>query len=147
MKNRILVSTVFISSILFASVVPYNSNLLSSKKNIKSFSGAISLHLYKRGLEKDVAVKRVSQFLIGEDFENDLMVQNLLNSFEMLNYDDLINYIAESALHSKSVDLSSYEHIIGVLQSLNSVNLNNETLKLIEKVSSENKIIRLTYAA
>ncbi|MEA3372002.1 MAG: hypothetical protein U9Q40_11770 [Campylobacterota bacterium] len=147
MKNRILVSTLFISSILFASVAPYSNSQFSSKKNIKSFSSTVSLHLYKRGLDKDVAVKKVSQFFIGEDFENDLMVQNILNNFEMLSRDKLISYLADSVLYSKRVDLSSYESVVAIFQSLDGVNLNLKTLRMIEKVTLENEKIRLMCAA
>jgi len=145
MKNKILISTVFISNIIFASPVPYNTNQISFNKNIKRFSGAISKHLYEKGLNKDVAQEKVSKFVIGGDFENDLMAQNILNNFDTVKYDNLVSYIAEATLYSKKVDLSSYETLIGVFQKLDKVILDKQTLAKIEKVSLENEKIRLLY--
>lgn len=145
MKNKILISTVFISNIIFASPLPYNTNQASLYKNVKRFSGAVSMHLYQKGLDRDVAHEKVSQFVIGGDFENDLMAQNILNNFDTLKYDNLISYIAETTLYSKKVDLSSYETLIGVFQKLDKVILDKQTLAKIEKVSLENEKIRLLY--
>jgi len=142
MNKRILISTVFISNIIFASVLPSQINQINSNKNrLGTFSTVVSQHLYKRGLDKEIAQKKVSNFLIGEDFENDLMIQNILSNLSMLEYDRIIEYIASSALYSQEVDLSSYETIIGMVQKINS-NLDKSTLKKIEKVSLENKKIK-----
>lgn len=147
MKNKILISTVFISNIIFASVVPSQINQINFNKNFNTFSSAVSLYLYKKGLDKNVAQEKVSQFLVGGDFENDLMVQNILNNFERVNYEGIIEYIAQATLHSKKVDLSSYESIIGVLQKINNTLVDKQTLAKIEKVSLENEKIRVLYGA
>ena len=147
MNKRILISTVFISNIIFASVLPSQINQISLNKNrLGTFSTVVSQHLYKRGLDKEIAQKKVSSFLIGEDFENDLMIQNILSNLGMLEYDSVIEYIANSALYSKEVDLSSYDTIIGMVQKINS-NLDKLTLQKIEKVSLGNKKIKQLHAA
>ena len=147
MNKRILISTVFISNIIFASVLPSQINQISLNKNrLGTFSTVVSQHLYKRGLDKEIAQKKVSSFLIGEDFENDLMIQNILSNLSMLEYDSVIEYIANSALYSKEVDLSSYDTIIGMVQKINS-NLDKLTLQKIEKVSLGNKKIKQLHAA
>lgn len=147
MKNKILISTVFISNIIFASVLPLESNKINFNKNFNTFSSTVSLHLYKRGLEKKVAQEKVSQFLMGGDFENDLMVQNILNNFERVNYEGIVSYIAQATLHSKKVDLSSYESIIGVLQKIDYTLVDKQTLAKIEKVSLVNEKIRVLYGS
>ena len=143
MNKRILISTVFISNIIFASVLPSQINQINLNKNrLGTFSSLVSLHLYKRGLDKDVAHKKVSNFLIGGDFENDLMIQNILSNFNTIEYDNVVEYIANSALYSKEVDLSSYDTIIGMVQKTDGVSLDKLTLQKIEKVSLENKKIK-----
>ncbi len=146
MNKRILISTVFISNIIFASVLPSQINQINLNKNrLGTFSTVVSQHLYKRGLDKEIAQKKVSNFLVGEDFENELMLQNILSNFDMLQYESVIEYIASSALYSKEVDLSSYDTIIGMVQKINS-NLDELTLQKIEKVSLENKKIKQLHA-
>ena len=148
MNKRILISTVFISNIIFASVLPSQINQISFNKNrVGTFSSLISLHLYKRGLDKEIAQKKVSNFLIGEDFENDLMIHNILSNLDMLDYNSVVEYIASSALYSKEVDLSSYDTIIGMVQKIKNTNLDELTLEKIEKVSLENKKIKQLHAA
>ncbi len=146
MNKRILISTVFISNIIFASVLPSQINQINLNKNrLGTFSTVVSQHLYKRGLDKEIAQKKVSNFLVGEDFENELMLQNILSNLDMLEYESVVEYIASSALYSKEVDLSSYDTIIGMVQKINS-NLDELTLQKIEKVSLENKKIKQLHA-
>ena len=147
MNKRILISTVFISNIIFASVLPSHVNQITFNKNrLGTFSSLVSLHLYKRGLDKDVAHKKVSNFLIGGDFENDLMIQNILSNLDVLEYGSVVEYIADSALYSKEVDLSSYDTIIGIVQKADGINLDKLTLQKVEKVSLQNKKIKQLHA-
>jgi len=143
MKSNILITTVLISNIIFASVLPAQINQTNfNKKRVGTFSSAVSLHLFKRGLEEEIAQKKVSDFLVGEDFENDLMIHNILSAFDSIEYDNVLDYIANSTLYSKEVDLSSYETIVGMVQKIDGVSLDKLTLEKIEKVSLENKMIK-----
>ena len=148
MKSRILITTVFVSNIIFASVVPSQINQINFNINrVGTFSNIVSLHLFKRGLDEEVAQKKVSDFLVGEDFENDLMIHNILSSFDNIEYENIVEYIANSALYSKEIDLSSYDTIIGMIQKINNTNLDELTLQKIEKVSLQNKKIKQLHAA
>ena len=143
MNKKILISTVFISNIIFASVSPLQINQINLNKNrLKSFSGVVSLHLYNRGLDKDAAIKKVSNSLKGEDFENDLMIQNILSTLDDIKYENIVAYIADSVLKSKEVDLSSYDTIIGMIQKTSKMRLDKSTLEKVEKLSLENKKIK-----
>jgi len=143
MSKKILISTVFISNIIFASVSPAQISQVQSNKNrLGTFSSLVSLHLYKRGLDKDVAIQKVSDFLVGKDFENDLMIQNILSNFDKIEHDNVVEYIANSALYSKEVDLSSYDTLIGMVQKIENKSLDALILKKIEKISLENKKIK-----
>ena len=143
MNKKILISTVFITNIIFASVLPSHINQINLNKNrLGSFSSAVSLHLYKRGLDEKVAIKKVSESLIGEDFENELMIQNILTHLDGLEYDSIIAYIADSVLHSKEIDLSSYGTIVGMIQKISKSRLDKEVLQKIEKLSLENVKIK-----
>ena len=143
MNKRILISTVFISNIIFASVLPSQITQTNLNKNrVGIFSSLASLYLYKRGLDKDIATKKVSSSLKGGDFENDFMIQNILSSFNTLERDSIVEYIATSALYSKEVDLCSYDTIIGMIQQTAGISLDKVTLQKIEKVSLQNTKIK-----
>lgn len=143
MKNRILITTVFLSNIIFASVLPSHINETNFNKNrVSTFSSAVTLYLFKRGIDKDVAQKKVSDFLVGQDFENDLMIHNILSNFNTLEYDNIVDYIANCALYSKTVDLSSYDFVIGMIQTVNTVTFDELTLQKIEKITLENRKIK-----
>ncbi len=147
MNKRILISTVFISNIIFASVLPSQITQTNLNKNrVGIFSSLASLYLYKRGLDKDIATKKVSSSLKGGDFENDFMIQNILSSFNTLERDNIVEYIATSALYSKEVDLCSYDTIIGMIQQTAGISLDKVTLQKIEKVSLQNTKIRQLYS-
>ncbi len=144
MNKRILISTVLISNIIFASVLPSQINQINlNKHRFNTLSSIVSLHLYHRGLDKDVAIKKVSNTLVGQDFENEFMIQNILSKFSEIKYENIIDYLADSALQSREVDLSSYESLIGMVQKISKSSLDKNTLKQIEKISLENKNIKL----
>ncbi|RLA75982.1 MAG: hypothetical protein DRG78_19950 [Epsilonproteobacteria bacterium] len=148
MNKRILISTVFISNIIFASVLPSQINQINLNKNrLGAFSTLVSFHLYKRGLDKHIAIKKVSESLIGEDFENELMIQNILAQLDIVEYESIINYIADSVLHARAVDLSSYGTIVGMVQKISKLRLDKENLKKIEKISLENTKIKQLHSA
>ena len=143
MNKRILISTVFISNIIFASVLPSHINQINLNTNrLGTFSTAVSLHLYKRGLDEKVAIKKVSESLLGEDFENELMIQNILTQLDTVEYESIINYIADSVLHSREVDLSSYGTIVGMVQKISKIRLDKVNLQKIERISSQNVKIK-----
>ena len=143
MNKRILISTVFISNIIFASVLPSHINQINLNKNrLGAFSTAVSFNLYKRGLDEKAAIKKVSDSLVGEDFENELMIQNILTQLDIVKYDDIIAYIADSVLHSKEVDLSLYGTIVGMVQKISLSSLDKTSLQKIEKISSQNAKIK-----
>ena len=144
MNKRILISTVFISNIIFASVLPTQINQINlNKYRFNTLSNAVSLHLYNRGLDKGVAIKKVSNSLIGQDFENEFMIQNILSNLDEIKYENIVDYLADSALQSREVDLSSYESLIAMVQKIVKSSLDENTLKKVEKISLENKNIKL----
>lgn len=149
MKKEILILTVLISNIAFASALPLEVReaieITTKKNRVVSLYSTASDHLYKRGLDKNVAKQKVLDSLKGDEYINDLMAQNIIENFNDIKFEDIISYIGDSALHGKSVDLSSYANIINLFQKNNGLALDTLILEKIEKISLENKSIKLLY--
>lgn len=143
MKIKILIVTIFITNIAFASSLPIDTREIKVNKNItKNLANTVSAHLHSKGLDKDVANERVSKSLVSGEIASDLMAINLLNHFPQLQHEDVISYISKCALFNKSVDLSAHDDILSLLQQSHGLIMDKHTLSKVKKVSLENKHIQ-----
>ena len=149
MKKQILASTVFISTIALSAVVHTDirdsNEVRESKTNTAraNVSHAVGTYLSDRGLDKKIAEQRVLQYLKHNEHNNLLMVENIEKKFNELNYKDIISYVSTSILFQKNVDLSSYSNIVELVHKSNKLTLDKLVLANIERVSIENKNIKL----
>lgn len=143
MRREILIFAILLSNVAFGSTLPVEirevREIDTNRCKVNSLASAVSEHLFDRGLDKDVAHQKVSKALAGSDSINALMAQNIINSFDSIQYKDVVSYIGESALFGKKVNLSSYKDIVALLQKSNKVVLNRATLLKVEKLSLESK--------
>lgn len=147
MSKKFLIITVFISNIVFATVIPVPLSPSSTKNNtINSLSSMATLNLYKRGLDKDVAEQKVLDTLSGDTNLDDLMAQNIVVQLEAIEREDIINFVSNAALYGKNIDFSSYETLISLLQKSNKVSLDKDILAKVQKISLENKNIKSIYS-
>ncbi|MBU1217045.1 hypothetical protein KJ870_10695 [bacterium] len=143
MNKKIIIISVLLTNMVFASVSPVSIALKNSHTNrVNTLSNMVSSNLHRRGLEKSVAQKKVSQSLQGDAYTNDLMAQNILENMREIKQEDIISYISNSALYGKSVDLSSYETILSLVHKSNKLALDKADLENIHKISLENKNIK-----
>jgi hypothetical protein len=149
MKIKILIVTVFITNIAFASSLPIDTREIRDTKKVKinqniteTLTNTVSEHLYNKGLDKNVASERVSKSLVGDEVTIDLMAMNLLNHFPQLKQKDIIAHISQCALFNKSVDLSAHDHILSLLQQSYGLIMDKQTLSKVKKVSLENRHIQ-----
>lgn len=143
MNKKIIIITVLLTNIVFASVLPVNVPLRNSDTNrVNTLSNMVSTNLHRRGLDKSVAEKKVSKSLQGEAYTNDLMAQNILENMSDIKQEDIIAYLSNCALYGKSVDLSSYESIVSLVQQSNKLALEKADMQIIQKISLENKYIK-----
>ncbi|WP_345993485.1 hypothetical protein [Sulfurimonas sp. HSL-1716] len=145
MKREILIVTVLMTNIAFASVLPAGVRTIreidTNKNTINTLSSAASMRLYKRGLEKETANQKVLRSLNGDEHTNSLMAQNIMDHFKEIKNEDIVRYISDCALFEKKVNLSSYDDIIALLQKTNRFKLDEDSLKKIQKISLENQKI------
>lgn len=149
MKRQILIFTVLISNIAFSAVVPVDIREVNeirevnTNKSRTSINSAVSTHLHDKGLDKHIAKQRVQAHLKHDDYTNTLMAENIVKNLKGLKHKDVVTYISDSALFQKNIDLSSYKNIVGLVHKSNKLNLDKMTLAKIEKVSMQNKNIKL----
>jgi len=143
MNKRILIITVFLSNIVFASVVsvPLSQNSLKNS-TINSLSNMATLNLYKRGLDKEVAQKKISDSLSGDENSNDLMMQNIISQLDALSREDVINFVSNAALHGRNIDLGSYDTLLCMIQNNGKLSLEKTVLEKLQKIAQENQNIK-----
>ncbi|ABB45060.1 hypothetical protein Suden_1786 [Sulfurimonas denitrificans DSM 1251] len=143
MNKRILIITVFLSNVVFATLTPLPPTQSSLKNStINSLSNMATLNLYNRGLDKAVAKKKISDSLRGDENSNDLMMQNILNQLDVLSREDLVKFVSDAALHSRDVDLSSYGTLLCMVQKNSKTTLDKTVLEKLQKIALENQNIR-----
>lgn len=143
MNKRILIITVFLSNIAFATVIPASLPHNYVKNNtINSLSNMATLNLYKRGLDKEVAQKKVAESLSGDENSNDLMMQNIISQLDALSREDVINFVSNAALHGRNIDLGSYDTLLCMIQNNGKLSLEKTVLEKLQKIAQENQNIK-----
>lgn len=147
MKREVLLFTVLITNIAFGSVLPIEVREISeiNKNKFNTLTSAVSKHLYERGLDENIAQEKVLKSLIGDEYTNNLMSHNIIENLHEIQREDIISFVSDSALYGHSVDLSSYENIISLVQKSNKLSLNRVSLEKIKNISLENKKIQSFY--
>lgn len=149
MKRQILIFTVLISNIAFSAVLPVDVREVSeirevnTNKNRVSIYSAASTHLHEKGLDADIAKQRVLTHLQHDEYTSTLMAENIIKHLSELKHKDVVSYVSNSVLFKKNIDLSSYKNIVSLVHKSNKLGLDKMTLAKIEKVSLENKNIKL----
>ena len=143
MSNKILIITVFISNIAFGAVIALPNTLKTvTAKTVSRLTQKSVKQLYERGLDTDVATQKVQATLENDMQTNEIMVQNILTSVSELHEHDIINFIADAALHNNKIDLSSYETLIALVQHKSHTLLNTSLRLELEKVSDANERVK-----
>lgn len=149
MKREILIVTVLMTNIAFSATLPVKIREIKeidvNKNKISSLAEAASIHLHKKGLDQDIADQKVLKALSSDEHVNALMVQNIVNNFDNIKREDIIAYIGSCALYEKSVNFSSYDNIVALVQKTDKLMLDKVTLEKIEKICLENKNIKSLY--
>ena len=144
MNNKILFITVFISNIAFGAVLSLpNTTKLTNTKNTNRIVQKSAQKLYNRGLERNIATSKIEASLQNTPHITQMMAQNILASLPILKEDDIASFIAHASLHNKTIDLSSYEDIIALIQHHSPTLLDKEIVQKIEKVSNENERLKI----
>lgn len=145
MNKKIIIFTVLLTNITFAYALPVEvrvtSEISENRKNSESLASMSVEALHERGLEKDAAQSKVLKSLQHSEQLSHIMAQNILKHFDELEHSDIVAHISDAALFGKSVDLSSYEHLISFAQKTKKMVLDQGNLEKLHKISLENQSI------
>jgi len=123
-KRQILVITVFLSNITFATILPADTiealrditTTQEYKEETKNtLHSAAVAHLIKKGLDSDVAEARVKAALTHSELEAEIFAQKIVQE-KKISYNDIVEYVAQAALYKKQVNLGLREEITALLQ-------------------------------
>lgn len=145
MNKKIIIFTVLLTNITFAYALPVQVRVVrevpESRKNSENLASMSIDVLCERGLEKSAAHKKVLAALKHDQYTTQIMAQNIMKHFKQIQHRDIVAYISDAALFGKSIDLSSYEHLIAFVQKTNKLVLDQESLEKIQKLSLENQTL------
>lgn len=140
MNNKILILTVLLTNIAFGGVVVVKPIRTNPKIKINpTFTNNAINKLYDKGLQRDVAIKKINSSLLHDATQTEFMARNLLQKFPTLTKEHITNHISNAALFNKNVDFSSYENLLALVQKNASFYLDKKSLTLLQNVANENK--------
>jgi len=143
MSNKIFIITVFIGNIAFGGVLPkIDVQRVQNTQSTNKLTTKISTQLFNRGLDKHIAKAKVKNSLLHNAELNDVMAQNIIKTIKTVKEQNIVEFLAQSALSGKKVDLSSYSTLVALVQKSSQQILDKEALLDIEKVSFENEKLK-----
>ncbi len=141
---QLLTLTLLATSLTLGSVTLPNKTP-STIQQQNSISNSIATSLYRRGLEKESAIK-ITKNIIDENEELfSLMLHNYLNKIS-INQDAIFTELGQLALLKKDVDFSSYSFLVGFTQSMTNQKVDKETLSKLSIISSDNSLLKRIFA-
>ena len=123
-KTHIFVITIFLSNIAFTTVLhadaieSFHDITVTQEQNKatkNTLHHAATIHLLDKGLDADVAQKRVNSVLAHSELEAELLAQKIVQS-EKISYNDIVEYVAKAALYKRKVDLDKIQEITALKQ-------------------------------
>lgn len=135
-KNNIISSTLLASALTLSSIAVSS---LSANQQIKrdKVSSKIASLLHERGLDRDAAHSISNKFIDDEElFEK--RINNLVDGCSILNRDEILNYLSKAALHKRTVQLDSYQYLVGMVYDIKQKPLNKKILTELKNISSLN---------
>jgi len=131
----VLVATALSVNPLYAtklSVTPIQTN----KRNSLSFG--IAKILYNRGINSDSAIKISENFFADTTEDFFVMIKNIEDISSSLNEDDIMEYLSSLALQRKTIDLSSYDSLVKMFQSIKQVTPSKNNLEELHSIAKVN---------
>ena len=139
MKNNFIKATVFITALILTPVTvsPLNANKQVKRNSVVSNIATI---LHKRGLDENAAQK-ISQNFVGENEELfALMLRNLENGCSKLTHNEILDYLSNSALFRKNVNLHDYSQLVSMFYQIKNEHSDKTTLQELENIATKNSL-------
>lgn len=98
----------------------------------------ISDLLQAKGMNPEVAIHRTQKVFAGESEKANLYLHNLQGLFDAKIMQKIYEYIAKKALFQEELSFSSYDHMLRMMQQVNTSSLSEKELKKIRQITQAN---------
>lgn len=143
-KRHFISITVLISALAFnpLAATEINLNVLqnSSQQQTNPLTSVLASHLYKRGLDEDAAEEISQEFVDGHDDHLNDMINHLVYTYTELSHEEVFEHLSTEALHKRTIDLGSYDHLVNMLTKIKGDVLSVGELKQLHSVSKRNQM-------
>jgi len=99
----------------------------------------ISDLLQAKGMNPEAALMRAKAVFGDESEKASLYLHNLQHAFDTQIMQKVYDYLAHKALFQESIQFSSYDQILGMMQQVYRTSLNEHELKQIKHISQANR--------
>jgi hypothetical protein len=117
-KVLILGSLIFFTHSAYAQVVTQHVINQNNSIECENTSVKIASILENRGLDKDIAIKKVNALYKQNTKSIELSVHNIKMVFPTISQADIENELSNAALFSKTINFNSYDDMIGLVQKI-----------------------------
>ncbi len=101
----------------------------TQQHNRTSVVSGISTVLYNKGLDEDVAEELAENLVEGENEMYLSLLLQTLDAKNIVSHDDMLAYLGNAALHRQTVDLKTYDNLVGMVSKIQKKALDANTLK------------------
>ena len=143
-KRHFISVTVLISALAFnplaATEVSLNVLQNSSQQQTNNLTNVLASTLYKRGLDEEAAKELSENFLDAHSDHLDEMINQLVHVYPELSHHEVYEHLSSEALHRRSIDLSSYDHLVSMVTKIKGKALSTAELHKLQTVSKLNQL-------
>ncbi len=143
-KRHFISVTVLISALAFnplaATELSLNVLQNSSQQQTNNLTNVLASTLYKRGLDEEAAKELSENFLDAHSDHMDEMINQLVHVYPELSHHEIYEYLSSEALHRRSIDLSSYDHLVSMVAKIKGKALSTAELHKLQTVSKLNQL-------
>jgi hypothetical protein len=94
--------------------------------------------LQAKGLEPEVALRKTEKLFSSDRAVSSRRINTLVSAFPELPSGAMTDYLAECALHGKKVDLSSYDALVRLMQSVSEKAMGEKEYERVRRVAEAN---------
>jgi len=144
-KRNLISVTLLVTALAFNPLFAQYSNKANQLVQENRITTKIASILHQRGLDEDAA-KEISENLVKEDEELfALMLNNLLHSCDIVEKDEILEYLSRAALHRQNVNLDSYAQLVSMVSKIKQSVLDKNTLEQLKVVAKSNTYFAQSY--
>lgn len=139
-KNFITLTIIISGLVLNPLYAEKISDTIVQEKSIdKSLKSSMSLALFKRGIEKEVALK-LAKNLVNEN--DNIVLTMLIKNLEekmIISSQEVVDFLSKKALKKESINFQNYDFLVGMISQIKKEPLDKNTLQILSEISKQNQ--------